>query len=97
MRGRQKLTQKEVFMFREKKVFRSKGILLMCIVMMMLGIVLPFSIQSYAAESDETVKIDIRGADDKSEAVLDEIEDNKGIIVFADEQSGMQSGNSKYR
>lgn len=91
MRGRQKLTQKEVFMFREKKVFRSKGILLMCIVMMMLGIVLPFSIQSYAAESDETVKIDIRGADDKSEAALDEIEDNKGIIVFADEQSGMQS------
>ena len=46
---------------------------------------------AYAAESDETVKIDIRGADDKSEAVLDEIEDNKGIIVFADEQSGMQS------
>ena len=78
-------------MFREKKAFLWKGIMFMCIVMLISGMILPLSEVSCAAEPDNTEEIDVSGADSKTEEVLEEIEDNNGILVFADDQNDMQS------
>lgn len=77
-------------MFREKKAFQVKGILLLCSIMLFFGTSLLFSKQIYAAESDVIRKVEVSGADTKAEKALLEIEDNNGVLVFADGMNDMK-------
>ena len=77
-------------MFREKKSFYTKGVLLMLLV------VLIASLLSAGAVCAEEIpggadRITIEGADEKSEQALEDINSNKEVILFADDAGTLQS------
>ena len=77
-------------MFREKKSFYTKGVLLMLLVVLMA------SLLSAGAVCAEEIpggadRITIEGADEKSEQALEDINSNKEVILFADDAGTLQS------
>ena len=77
-------------MFREKKSFYTKGVLLMLLVVLMVSLL---SAGAVCAEEipDGADRITVEGADEKSEQALEDINSNKEVILFADDAGTLQS------
>lgn len=77
-------------MFRGKKSFYTKGVLLMLLVVLMASLL---SAGAVCAEEipDGADRITLKGADEKSEQALEDINSNKEVILFADDTGTLQS------
>lgn len=84
---------KEVIMFRERKAFRVGGKVMAIFILMVLFILLIPTEVSAESLPNDAEKIEVEGADAKSRKVLDELEENNGIVMFA--QDGNNAGKSR--